>query len=209
MIQVFDEYRFILLVITLLVRVGPIYTVSILWANSWDHGTYHRRPANAQASLRIRAVSSGTDFHSQHPMSGCPVWNLASTAWCFFGKRSLKISWIWVILDKVNEWRWPWVVINRHVIICLNIFTNLYRTGFNSFSEIYSWSIFPYKSKREQIWPCCKIGQCQSRVIIQMWLYSSNQCCLPSFKVIGLLVPEKIFKVFTIYGHGAHLGHVT
>ena len=126
----------------------------------------------------------------------------------FLGREVWK-SWIWVILDKVNEWRWPWVVINRHVIICLNIFTNLYRTGFNSFSEIYSWSIFPYKSKREQIWPCCKIGQCQSRVIIQMWLYSSNQCCLPSFKVIGLLVPEKIFKVFTIYGHGAHLGHVT
>ena len=33
---------------------------------------------------------------------------------------------------------------------------------------------------------------------------------LPNFKVIGLLVPEKkIFKVFTIYGHGGHLSHVT
>ena len=31
-----------------------------------------------------------------------------------------------------------------------------------------------------------------------------------SFKVIGLLVPEKrIFKVLTIYRHGGHLGHVT
>ena len=31
-----------------------------------------------------------------------------------------------------------------------------------------------------------------------------------SFKVIGLVVLEKnIFKVFTIYGHGGHLGHVT
>ena len=30
------------------------------------------------------------------------------------------------------------------------------------------------------------------------------------FKVIGLLVLEKkIFKGFTIYGHGAHVGHVT
>ena len=29
-------------------------------------------------------------------------------------------------------------------------------------------------------------------------------------QVIGLLVPgKKIFKVFTIYGHGGHLGHVT
>ena len=32
---------------------------------------------------------------------------------------------------------------------------------------------------------------------------------MPSFKIIGLLVLEKIFKVFTIYGHGSHLGHVT
>ena len=31
-----------------------------------------------------------------------------------------------------------------------------------------------------------------------------------SFKIIGLLVPEKnILKVFTIYGHDGHLGHVT
>ena len=33
---------------------------------------------------------------------------------------------------------------------------------------------------------------------------------MPSFKIIGFLVLEKkIFKVFTIYGHGGHLGHVT
>ena len=33
---------------------------------------------------------------------------------------------------------------------------------------------------------------------------------LQSFKVMGLLVLEKtIFKVFTIYGHGSHVGHVT
>ena len=31
-----------------------------------------------------------------------------------------------------------------------------------------------------------------------------------SFKVIGLLVMERRFsKVFTIYGHGGHVGHVT
>ena len=34
---------------------------------------------------------------------------------------------------------------------------------------------------------------------------------MPSFKIIGLLVLEKKFflKVFTIYGHGGHLGHLT
>ena len=33
---------------------------------------------------------------------------------------------------------------------------------------------------------------------------------MPGFKIIGLLVLEKnIFKVFAIYSHGGHLGHVT
>ena len=31
---------------------------------------------------------------------------------------------------------------------------------------------------------------------------------MPSFKTLGLPVLE-IFKVFTIYGRGGHLGHVT
>ena len=32
---------------------------------------------------------------------------------------------------------------------------------------------------------------------------------MPSFMIIGLLVlQEKIFEGFTIYGHGDHLGHV-
>ena len=35
---------------------------------------------------------------------------------------------------------------------------------------------------------------------------------MPSVKITGFLVLEKIFKgflVFTIYGHGGHLGYVT
>ena len=32
---------------------------------------------------------------------------------------------------------------------------------------------------------------------------------MPSFKIIWLMVLEKRFKVFNIYGHDGHLGHVT
>ena len=38
----------------------------------------------------------------------------------------------------------------------------------------------------------------------------SPGCYIPSFVEIGQPVPEKkIFKGFTIYGRGSHLGHVT
>ena len=38
----------------------------------------------------------------------------------------------------------------------------------------------------------------------------SPRCYIPSFVEIGPLVPEEmILKVFTIYGDGDHLGHVT
>ena len=36
----------------------------------------------------------------------------------------------------------------------------------NSFWKIHCFTFFPYKSIRDQIWPCCKIGQGQPRVII-------------------------------------------
>ena len=36
----------------------------------------------------------------------------------------------------------------------------------NSFWKIHCFTFFPYKSIRDQIWPCRKIGQGQPRVII-------------------------------------------
>ena len=36
----------------------------------------------------------------------------------------------------------------------------------------------------------------------------SPRCYIPSFVVIGLPIPERIFKGFTIYRPGGHLGHV-
>ena len=40
----------------------------------------------------------------------------------------------------------------------------------------------------------------------QIMMGWSPRCYIPSFVEIGLQVLEKIF---TIYGHGGHLGHVT
>ena len=124
---------------------------------------------------------------------GGSIWNLASKWLLFFVEEqkfeTVEHEWPWA---KVDEWPFPWIVINHQVLIFSTISINFHLTGFNSFLEIYSLSIFPYKNIRNQIWPCCKIGEGQPRVIIWIdWEYSSNQCRIPSLKFICLLVPEK------------------
>ena len=40
-------------------------------------------------------------------------------------------------------------------------------------------------------------------------MVSNARCYIPSLKAIGSGSGEDFFKVFTIHGHGGHLGHVT
>ena len=101
-----------------------------------------------------------TNFYSKNPMVvSYEIWH--QTAQCFL--KNVESEWPWT---NVNKWPWPWVVKNHHELIYLTTCTNFHLTGFNSFLKIYSLSIFPYKSKRDQNWSCCKIGQCQPRAII-------------------------------------------
>ena len=63
-----------------------------------------------------------------------------------------------------------------------------------------------------QIWPCRKIGQGQPRIII--WTnYDGQESLMPHTKFHGNRSigsrEEDFWRVFTIYGHGSHLGHVT
>ena len=53
-----------------------------------------------------------------------------------------------------------------HVLIQQTESTNFDITDYNSFWKIHYFTFFPYKSIRDQIWPCRKIGQGQLRVII-------------------------------------------
>ena len=62
----------------------------------------------------------------------------------------------------------------------------------------------PYKSIRDQIWPCLKIGQGQPKVII--W---TDLLVLKLHTKFKGHRPFGSGKVFTIYGHCGHLGHLT
>ena len=70
---------------------------------------------------------------------------------------------------------------------------------------------FPYKSIRDQIWPCRKIGQGQPRVTI--WTnYDGPMAPKLHTKPQGHWLfgsGEDFWRVFTICGRGGHLGHVT
>ena len=73
---------------------------------------------------------------------GGSIWNLSSNSHVFFEEKkfeNVESEWPW---KKVTEWPWPWVFINRYVLIYLTICTSFRLTGFNSFLEIYSLSIF-------------------------------------------------------------------
>ena len=65
---------------------------------------------------------------------------------------------------------------------------------------------------RDQIWPCRKIGQGQPRVII--WTnYDGPKALMLHTKPQGHWPfgsgEEDFWRVFIIYGHGGHLGHLT
>ena len=80
-----------------------------------------------------------------------------------------------------------------------------------SFWKVHCFTFFPYKSIRDQIWPCRKIGQGQPRVIIWANLVVLKQpdAAYKVSRSSAFWFRRRFFKVFTIYGHGGHLGHVT
>ena len=71
----------------------------------------------------------------------------------------------------------------------------------------------PYKSIRDQIWPCCKIGQGQPRVIIWIkydWPRVPNATYQATMSLAFWFWRRKYLKGFLPYmARGGHLGHVT
>ena len=97
---------------------------------------------------------------------------------------------------------------------CTNLVDYIYQLWYHwlSFWKIHCFTFFPYKSIRDKICPCRKIGQGQPRVIIWINLVVLMHSMLHT-KFQGHWPfgsgKEDYLKVFTIYGHGGYLGHVT
>ena len=92
------------------------------------------------------------------------------------------------------------------------MYTKYCTLDLNSFWEIHCLSIFPYKSLTYQSWPCHKLGQGHCKVII-CTNYDGPACPMLHTKFQGHRPfgsgEEDFWRVFTIYGRGGHLGHVT
>ena len=112
---------------------------------------------------------------------------------------------------KVNEWHWPLIFTEIHVLIWLTASTNFDITDYNSFWEIDCFTFSPYKSIGNQIWPCRKMSRSIQghHLNILGSTHAPDSAYKASRSSTFWLQRRDFFKVFTIYGHGGHLGHVT
>ena len=130
---------------------------------------------------------------------------LASMAERFKRKICLKIMVIYMYIARGKGQTTPWVTFFQmynfsvNLVICSKIFP-------------YNYFIIVFPSKRQAtIRSCHKIGQGQPRIIIYInFVEVESPMLYAKFKIIGFSVLENtVLKVFTIYWHGSHLGHVT
>ena len=104
---------------------------------------------------------------------------------------------------------WPSILTYLHWFNYMSAPTNFQVTGCTSFWKIHSFHFFLWKSPNYKIWHCCKRGQDQPEVIILIINYDGLESPkLQRNRPTGS-GEEDFWRVFTIYGRGGHLGHVT
>ena len=114
---------------------------------------------------------------------------------------------IWITLDQ-GQGMQSYSFIYSFSTLHLPVF----RSQAATVSEKYKILTFPYKILWEQIWPWPKIGQGHPSVIIWInydWLESPMlHIKFHDNRPTGS-GEEDFWRVFTLYWHGGHLGHVT
>ena len=112
---------------------------------------------------------------------------------------------------KAKGQPWPLELIYRHCLIRLNISSENNDFGSNSIKKSTFQKKNPFKCIRKQNRPWSLVGQGQSRIIIWINLLGPTSPMLHT-KSQGHLPfgsGEDFLRVYTIYGNGGHLGHVT
>ena len=133
-----------------------------------------------------------------HPMEALhTIW--LQLAWRFLRKTRLKM----LNLSDPGPRSEIILIFDIHIGSCTHLVNYICQfdvIDYNSFWKIDCATFSPYKSIRGQIWPCRKIGQGQPRFIIWPNLVVLEYTMLhTTFKIIGLLLPEKMFFFFVCF----------
>ena len=97
------------------------------------------------------------------PSQGDATWNLISIGQVVTEhKRSFKI----LNPRDLDQGQWMSLIFGTFKASCTHLVDCYLLWYHNSFWKIHCFTFFPYKSIRDQIWRCCKIGQDYHRVII-------------------------------------------
>ena len=75
--------------------------------------------------------------------------------------------------------------------------------------KIHCFTFFPYKSIRDQIWPCHRSRSTQGHYSNKSGSTRAPDAALQVSRSSAFWFRRWFFNVFTIYGHGGHLGHKT
>ena len=132
-------------------------------------------------------------------------------------KRSLKI----LNLIELDQGQWMTLTFGTHKASCTHFsFLHLptFISEYNSFWKIHCFNFFLYGGIQDQIWSCHKIGHVQPYRSWSTLGHHLNKLGSTRVPDAEYQVPRssafrfqtrRFLKDFTIYGHSAHLGHVT
>ena len=111
--------------------------------------------------------------------------------------------WVWVTLDEAQ---WMTMTFDIHKGSCTHLVDWIYQLWYLRLNSllVHYFTSFSYKCIRDQIWPCRKIGKDQGQPRVITW----TTFVILEHRLFGSR-EDYFLKVFIIYRHGGHIGHVT
>ena len=124
----------------------------------------------------------------------------ATTPRSFFERVLENIPLMW-LLTKVTKWPCS-LEFKGNENDCILISQSIIPP-----EKMHFFSFSTLKNLRDQIWTCRQRGQEKTRITIYINLF--HNCYVSRQSALWFWRKKRFFKVFTIYGYGGHLSHVT